>query len=445
MLSTFDRWQFFANRSPSKDRRATNLVVSMRATSANREWELMSEVIDTRDTVPSLDIDADEYVQQFSVPYTYRVYFSSNVFKPENDTLVKALTRLENDRAHKLVVFIDQGVADTWADIGDAVTSYANANNSNIQLVAEPEIISGGEASKNNPELVARLQKKMLDLGIDRHSFVVAIGGGAILDLVGYVAATTHRGLRMIRIPTTVLAQNDSGVGVKTGVNAWGSKNLLGSFAPPFAVINDSAFLRTLGARDRRAGMAEAVKVALIRDGEFFAALEANASALADFEPWAVDQLVRRCAELHMQQIAHGGDPFESGSARPLDFGHWAAHKLESMTDHALRHGEAVAIGIALDTHYSVRTGLLNEGSDERVFTLLEKLGFTLWHAALEERNDDGTLTVIAGLREFREHLGGELTITLLSNVGVGVEVNTMDEGAIKDSIAWLKARAAKR
>ena len=181
--------------------------------------------------------------------------------------------------------------------------------------------MSGGEGVKNDQALVAHLQKQMLDLGIDRHSFVVAIGGGALLDMVGYVAATTHRGLRMVRIPTTVLAQNDSGVGVKTGVNAWGSKNLLGSFAPPFAVINDSAFLATLSERDRRAGMAEAVKVALIRDGGFFATLEANADALAAFDARAVNHLIRRCAELHMHQIAFGGDPFESGSARPLDFG----------------------------------------------------------------------------------------------------------------------------
>ena len=116
----------------------------------------------------------------------------------------------------------------------------------NIELAAPPETLPGGEAVKNDPALVTQLQKKMLDLGIDRHSFVVAIGGGAFLDMVGYVAATTHRGLRLIRIPTTVLAQNDSGVGVKTGVNAWDSKNLLGSFAPPFAVITDSSFLATL-------------------------------------------------------------------------------------------------------------------------------------------------------------------------------------------------------
>lgn len=405
----------------------------------------MADVSDMSGVGPELKGGADVYVQQFAVPFSYPVYFTEHVFGPDNTVFIDAVTRLEGDRVHRFVVFIDAGLAAAWPGLADAVGRYAEANATAIQLVAPPRIITGGEGVKNDPTLVAGLQKQMLDLGIDRHSYVVAIGGGALLDMVGYVAATTHRGLRMIRVPTTVLAQNDSGVGVKTGVNAWNSKNLLGSFAPPFAVINDRAFLATLSERDRRGGMAEAVKVGLIRDGGFFAALEANADALAAFDPAAVNHLIRRCAELHMHQIAYGGDPFESGSARPLDFGHWAAHKLESMTDHAVRHGEAVAIGIALDTRYSVLKGFLSAGIDARVCDLLERLGFALWHPALESRDGDGALTVLAGLREFREHLGGELTITLLTGIGTGHEVNEMDEAVILDCLAWLKARAASR
>jgi 3-dehydroquinate synthase len=389
-----------------------------------------------------LQSGTDVYMQQFSVPFAYPVYFTKNMFAADNEVFIKALTRLESHRLHRFVTFIDAGVADALPNLADDIANYAQANAETIDLVTAPEIISGGEGVKNDPDLVARLQKQMLDLGIDRHSFVMAIGGGAFLDMIGYVAATTHRGLRLIRVPTTVLAQNDSGVGVKTGVNAWGSKNLLGSFAPPFAVINDSAYLASLNERDRRAGMAEAVKVALIRDGSFFATLEANAEALARFDPPAVNHLIRRCAELHMHQIAFGGDPFEAGSARPLDYGHWSAHKLESITDHAVRHGEAVAIGLALDTRYSVTKGLLGAGNEDRVCALLEKLGFELWHPALEMRNEDGSLTILAGLREFREHLGGELTITLLTGIGTGHEVNEMDEALILDSLAWLKNRA---
>src|SRR5690606_4062586 len=246
------------------------------------------------------------------------------------------------------------------------------------------------------------------------HSYVIGIGGGAALDLVGYAAATTHRGIRHIRVPTTVLAQNDSGVGVKNGINAFGMKNMLGTFVPPHAVLNDSAFIHVLPGRDKRAGMAEAVKVALIRDRPFFEWLEEKAEALALFASEPLDKLIRHCALLHMRQIAHGGDPFERGSVRPLDFGHWAAHKLEALSAYELRHGEAVAIGVALDTRYSVLAGLLPEGDDRRVRALLERLGFDLWHDACDARGPDGRRSLLAGLEEFREHLGGELTVTLL-------------------------------
>jgi 3-dehydroquinate synthase len=252
----------------------------------------------------------------------------------------------------------------------------------------------------------------------------------------------THRGVRLIRVPTTVLAQDDSGVGVKNGVNYRGVKNFVGTFAPPFAVLNDLDLLTRLSERDKVAGMAEAVKVALIRDGAFFAWLERNADGLITFERAALAQMIRRCAELHMHQIARGGDPFETGSARPLDYGHWSAHKLESLTHHHVRHGEAVAIGIALDARYSVLAGLLAEGEDRRICALLEHLGFRLWHPALEARGADGNLAVLDGLREFREHLGGDLTVTLLQDIGSGIEVHAIDEARMLAAINWLKERA---
>jgi 3-dehydroquinate synthase len=238
-----------------------------------------------------------------------------------------------------------------------------------------------------------------------------------------------------------VLAQNDSGVGVKNGVNAFGVKNMLGTFEPPVAVINDSAFIDVLPGRDKRAGMAEAVKVALIRDRAFFQWLEEKAAALALFASEPLDRLIRHCALLHMRQISQGGDPFERGSGRPLDFGHWAAHKLEVLSDYELRHGEAVAVGIALDTRYSVLAGLLEEGEDERVRTLLERLGFTLWHEACEARGAAGERLLLSGLEEFREHLGGELTVTLLKEIGAGVEVHAMDHALIARAIEWLRPR----
>jgi 3-dehydroquinate synthase len=275
---------------------------------------------------------------------------------------------------------------------------------------------------------------------------VIAIGGGAVLDLVGYVAATVHRGVRLIRIPTTVLSQNDVGVGVKNGINALGVKNSIGTFCPPFAVINDFDLLRSLDRRDKRAGYAEAVKVSLIRDPAFFDWLEANALALQAFEPHAMAYMIRVCAKHHMQHIATSGDPFEMGSARPLDYGHWAAHKLENLTRYALRHGEAVAIGIALDTRYAVETGLLSSEQALRVVCLFEQLGFKLWHPALEARHSDSDhFTFLDGLEEFREHLGGELTIPLLRAIGSPIDVYELDTDRVLRARQWLKERDAQR
>ena len=375
--------------------------------------------------------------QRFAVPYEFPVVFTEGVFDPENPALRDVLCRLEPHKRHRVVVFVDDALASHIENI----TGYAQHHKDVIELACPPIAMPGGEKIKSELHFVESAQQTLFDLHIDRHSFVIAVGGGALLDAIGLVAATTHRGVRHIRIPTTVLAQNDSGVGVKNGVNLRGVKNFVGTFAPPFAVLNDLRFILTLPERDKIAGMAEAVKVSLIRDAAFFAWIERHMDDLATFERSAMATLIRRCAELHMHQIAHGGDPFETGSARPLDYGHWSAHKLEALTQHELRHGEAVAIGLALDTRYSVQIGMLAPGGEERVYKLLKRLGFYLWHPAMETRDEQGRLVILRGIEEFREHLGGELTITLLRDLGRGEDVHQMDTNEILHAMTWLRRR----
>jgi 3-dehydroquinate synthase len=236
----------------------------------------------------------------------------------------------------------------------------------------------------------------------------------------------------LIRVPTTVLAQADASIGVKNGVNAFGKKNFIGVFAPPWAVFNDFAFLHTLPQRDWIAGVAEAVKVALIRDPVFFDYIEKKASVLAQRNMEAMRHVIHRCATLHLQHIATAADPFESGSSRPLDFGHWSAHKLEQLTQFRLKHGEAVAVGIALDMTYANCAGLLSGQDRDRVLNVLRNLGFALHVPELNA-------SVLGGLQEFREHLGGRLTIMLLSGIGKPVEVHKVDETQVMKSIEWLK------
>lgn len=387
-------------------------------------------------------LEGDEVVwQRFSVPFAFPVAFSHGLFDPANPLFVQTLRHREPDKRHRCLVFIDDGVIAARPSLANEIIEYADAHSDWIDLVQPPETVVGGEKIKTELTHLEHLQDRIHETRIDRHSYVVAIGGGAFLDAVGLAAATAHRGVRHVRVPTTVLSQNDSGVGVKNAVNLKGVKNYVGTFAPPWAVLNDYEFITALPARERIAGIAEAVKVALIRDADFFHWLESNADNLAVFEADAEQEMIRRCAALHMRQIGTGGDPFEMGSARPLDFGHWSAHKLEAITRHHVRHGEAVAIGIALDARYSVLAGLLPEGDDERIVALLEHIGFNIYHSALNRTDSNGESVLLKGLEEFREHLGGELTITLLSGLGIGLEVHAMDSGLVSEAIDWLRTR----
>ena len=373
----------------------------------------------------------------FSVPFEFPLHFTKGVFDRSNPLLADVVSRLEPARRHRVLVVIDERVAATNADLFDAIPGYAAAHSNRIELTCPPVVVPGGEAVKNDIAHPLSLLRVINDIGLDRQSFVAVIGGGAVLDMASFAAAIAHRGIRVLRLPTTVLAQADSGVGVKNSINLFGKKNFIGTFVPPFAVINDFDFLATLEHRDRVAGIVEAVKVALLKDVAFFEDIAANAARIATDDA-ILQRAITRAAELHLQHICGNGDPFELGSARPLDFGHWAAHKLESMTNHRLRHGEAVAIGIALDLAYSVRKGFLDRAVADRIIGVLETIGFQVWDDALEQRQRDGSHTLIAGLREFREHLGGELHVTLLGAIGRSFEVTEIDEAAMLDSIEQL-------
>ncbi len=379
--------------------------------------------------------------QRFSVSYDYPVYFESGIFDARNPAFVAALTRREPGRCHRVAFVVEERVADLFPRLLADIEAYCGHHGRSLALAGAPRVVPGGEACKNDPRAPEGLAAWLDALGMDRQSFVVIVGGGALQDLVGYAAAITHRGVRAVRVPTTVLSQNDSGVGVKNGVNAFGKKNFLGTFAPPFAVLSDVDFLGTLEPRDKISGMAEAVKVALVKDPDFFEWLVEHAAALARFEMTAVSELVRRSAILHLSHIAGGGDPFELGSSRPLDFGHWSAHKLESLSDYALRHGEAVSIGIALDTYCSVELGLFRDVDAERVLALLDRIGLPVWDARLDDRGPEGKRRILDGVREFREHLGGDLTLMMLAGLGKGCEVRALPEPVIERAIDRLRAR----
>lgn len=373
--------------------------------------------------------------QAFEVPFSFNIVFTEDLFSTDNQELKNFLENFGDRNFHKKILFlIDEGVAVNHTYLQESIRTYFQSIKK-ISLVEEILVMPGGELVKNDPQFLEKTLLAINEHGIDRHSFVAAIGGGAFLDMVGYASCIAHRGVKHIRIPSTVLSQNDSGVGVKNGVNFLGKKNFLGTFTPPVAVFNDSNFLKSLSDRDWRSGISEAVKVALIKDLPFFEWLEANAEAMANRNIEVMSEQIFRSAAMHTNHIS-SGDPFELGSARPLDFGHWAAHKLEYLTNFEIRHGEAVAIGIALDSVYSKILGLITQKEADRILIMLKKLGFTLYHTALGE-NDK--LNLWEGLNEFREHLGGELTITILEKLGKGKEIHEVNFEAMKQAVDELE------
>ena len=372
--------------------------------------------------------------RDITLAYEHQILFTRGAFAPGNRTLIDVLGGAEG-RPVKVLVFVDDQL-----DLGTSVEDYFGERSS-VVLVCPPIALPGGESAKNDWALVESIWHAVHRHQLCRHSYIIAIGGGAILDLVGFAASTAHRGIRHVRMPTTSLSQGDGGVGVKNGVNFFGKKNWVGTFAVPHAVINDLVFLRTLPPREKRAGLIEALKVALIRDRDFFQYLEARTPALKKLEDEALEEVIQRSAAHHVDHIASEGDPFEYGSARPLDFGHWAAHKLEQLSGFTIAHGEAVAIGMAIDLLYSMRVGILAEDLGQRVLQLIAELGFQLYAPELEIVDSSGQLEVLRGLEEFREHLGGELTITLVEGLGQKVDVHHLRETEILSALQTLRQR----
>jgi 3-dehydroquinate synthase len=366
---------------------------------------------------------------RFSVDYSYAVHFTRDVLDPENPTLARVVPA---EGGPVVLPVLDGGLLACHPTLPQRLEAYARRH-PGLRLAGPPLVLPGGERVKEDPRHVESILAAVDERAVDRHSYVLAVGGGALLDVAGYAAAVAHRGVRVIRLPTTVLAQNDAGIGVKNGLNAYGKKNFLGTFAPPRAVIDDELFLTTLCDRDWRAGTSEAVKVALLKDAAFFAELERLAPAVAERDLGAMRVLIRRCAELHLSHIAGGGDPFEMGCARPLDFGHWSAHKLERLSGLRLRHGEAVAVGLALDATYAHLAGLLGAADWRRVLALLVAFGLPCFAPELEDPR------LLDGLAEFREHLGGRLTVVLVRGIGVAVEVHEIDRALMRRAVRELR------
>ena len=370
----------------------------------------------------------------FTVNFTHRVRFTQDVFGKDISVLLNLLECSEG-KSPRVQFWVDEAVANANPDLKQRIQNFCSRNQQRVQLAGNIQLVSGGEAVKNDIHVIERMLKCFNHADLDRRSYVVVIGGGAVLDAVGFAAAIAHRGIRLVRIPTTTLAQADSGIGVKNSINLFQKKNWVGTFAVPWGVVNDRTLLETLSDRDFRCGFSEAVKVSLLKDPAFFASLYENASAIAKrgSEAWPA---VETSAHWHLKHITEGGDPFEMLEARPLDYGHWSAHKLEAMTNFDLRHGEAVAIGVAVDTVYSSMAHGLSSADADRVLDCLDRLGLLLDHDALHETDE-----LFGGLEEFRQHLGGRLTVTMLNGIGSPMNVHSIDHVSMRAAINTVAER----
>lgn len=370
----------------------------------------------------------------FSVPQLLRLRCTRDCFAEDWD---QVLPLLKSDSAKARVqIWIDRSVVDSNPTVLQNLSRRIAESDQALELVAPIALVDGGEQIKNDPDAIENIFRAIDRDGLDRRSYILVIGGGAVLDAVGYAAAIAHRGIRLIRFPTTTLGQADSGVGVKNAINAYGKKNWKGTFAVPWAVVNDQSLISHLPDRDFRAGFSEAVKVSLLKSPSAFRYLCEHATAIAHRDWNAVMPAIRSSVLMHLHHITHGGDPFEMQEARPLDFGHWSAHKLEHLTHFRLRHGEAVSIGVALDTVYSHLVHGLDFSDVQRTLKVLSDLGLPLFDSELAEQ------AIFDGLEEFRQHLGGRLTVTMLKAVGQSINVHEIDQSAMRKAIEMVREQS---
>jgi 3-dehydroquinate synthase len=297
------------------------------------------------------------------------------------------------------------------------------------------ELLPGGEATKDVPTL-QRLWAVGTRQGLDRQSVVVAIGGGVIGDAVGFFAATHLRGIRVVQVPTTLMAQVDSSIGGKTGINLPVGKNLVGAFHQPCLVVADPSVLKTLPEREFRAGLAEVVKYGIIADPVLFRRLESRAAAVLAREPAELRWIIARCAAIKARVVSL--DERETKGLRAtLNFGHTIGHALEAATRYgALIHGEAVALGMIGATDLSRRFAGLPERDARRIVSLIERLGLTSRLPRIAARCP--LKKILAALRLDKKAAGGRPRFVLAKRIGRVVTGITVPPGAIRSALVGL-------
>jgi 3-dehydroquinate synthase len=291
-----------------------------------------------------------------------------------------------------------------------------------------PAVLPDGERYKTL-ETVARVLDALVEQRMNRDACVAALGGGVVGDIAGFAAACYQRGIDYVQVPTTLLAQVDSAVGGKTGVNHPGGKNLIGAFHQPRAVVSDIATLATLPARELRAGLAEVIKYGLVADPEFLGWIETNLDGLLALDAGALSHAVRRSCELKAAIVAE--DEREHGRRALLNLGHTFGHAIEAAAGYGeWLHGEAVAAGMLMAADLSRRLGWLDGGDVERVRRLLARAGLPVAAPPI------GAARALALMGMDKKVLAGRIRLVLMRRLGDGVVSGDYPADALADTLA---------
>jgi 3-dehydroquinate synthase len=350
----------------------------------------------------------------------YRVDIASGAV----DRFAQSITATISDLTHAIVI-TDQAVDAPWATpLAQSLESISGPESIRVSKAA----VASGETSKSIAQF-EQLLKWILDEGGDRRSVVIAVGGGVVGDLAGYVAASFTRGIRFVQVPTTLLAMVDSSVGGKTGINLPGAKNMVGAFWQPSLVLIDTDVLTSLPDRSYLSGLAEVIKYGVIDDAEFFSWLESNAKLLAARDGKALRHAIQKSCECKAHVV--GEDERETSGRRAiLNYGHTFAHAIEATTGYGtLLHGEAVSIGMQMAARLAIDLQMAHTSLLERQTALLEACGLP---TRLENANPDEMLPVM--MRD-KKVAHGNLRFILPTEIGVVDLVGGIDEAAVRQAI----------
>jgi 3-dehydroquinate synthase len=292
-----------------------------------------------------------------------------------------------------------------WRAVGKTVTRGLGSKS--IHLT---HLMNDAESEKNLQTL-EKLSRSLVRAGIDRHSLIVAVGGGVVGDVAGFAASACLRGVALVQIPTTLIAQVDSAVGGKTGVNLPEGKNLVGTFYPARLVVVDSALLKPLPERQYRGGLAEVIKYGIIADAKLFAFLERNFDAVLRRDPAALAYIIPRCLEIKAHVVSR--DERESGLREILNFGHTFGHALETVTNYRVyQHGEAVAWGMMAAALLGHEIGLTPADEVSRIVSLVRRMGpLPPWPNVSPKK-------LIAAMQSDKKTRAGKLRFVLARKIG---------------------------